>query len=243
MPLPVPKTGESSEIFISRCMSDDLMGEEYPDSKQRLAICFSQYKGKEKEMKKGFITIAVDTKKKIDTETRDIVVSERLGVTALYSFNRKKILKYYFDEKKDWTEDKANEWYKDFKETKVQSDEKAKKFIKMDEEKRIVYGVVYAPFEVDLQGDMMTPEAIEDMEHNFMKDYQNIDEMHAKEGMGIILESYIAPVDFVMNEVKVTEGSWVLVTEASDEVWKKIKNGELVGYSIGYEGEREEIIS
>ena len=241
MPLPVPKTGESSEIFISRCMSDDLMGEEYPDSKQRLAICFSQYKGKEKEMKKGFITIAVDTKKKIDTETRDIVVSERLGVTALYSFNRKKILKYYFDEKKDWTEDKANEWYKDFKETKVQSDEKAKKFIKMDEEKREVTGAALVPWEVDLQGDILTEKAVEEAAHNFMKGMQDIGEMHRVVGVGVLLQSYIAPIDFEMNGTKVTKGSWILVTQANKDVWDRIKNGTLVGYSIGYQGEREEI--
>ena len=242
MPIPIPKTGEVQEDFISRCMGNSTMKKEYPDNKQRLAICFTTWKGKEKrKMKKGFITISIDKKKKIDVQTRDIVISERLGVKALYSFNRKKILRYYFDEKKDWTEDKAKKWYENFKETKIKSKEKAKKFFKVNEEKRIVYGVVYAPFEVDLQGDMMTPEAIEDMAYKFMEDYQSIDEMHTNKGMGVVLESFIAKTDFIFNGTKVTEGSWVLGTRAAKKVWDKIKNGELVGYSIGYEGTREPI--
>ena len=163
-----------------------------------------------------------------------------MGIKALYSFNRKKILKYYLPEE-TFDMEKAKEWYEDFKETKVYAEEPAKKFFKKNEEKRIVYGVVYAPFEVDLQGDMMDEEAIEDMAHKFMEDYQNIDEMHSVENMGKVLESYIVKEDFEQNEVKITKGSWVLVTRANEDVWTRIKNGELIGYSIGYEGTREEI--
>jgi regulator of replication initiation timing len=43
MPLPIPHEDESKDDFVSRCMSDDILLEEYPDENQRLAICHSQF--------------------------------------------------------------------------------------------------------------------------------------------------------------------------------------------------------
>ena len=43
MPLPKPRPGEKKEAFIARCMSDEKMGDEYPDEAQRKAVCFSQW--------------------------------------------------------------------------------------------------------------------------------------------------------------------------------------------------------
>ena len=42
MPLPTPKSGESSKAFIGRCASTESMKREYPKQSQRLAVCFSQ---------------------------------------------------------------------------------------------------------------------------------------------------------------------------------------------------------
>ena len=51
MPLPKPKYGESQENFMSRCMGDGKMKEEYPNRRQRTAVCMTNF-GKEepKEM-------------------------------------------------------------------------------------------------------------------------------------------------------------------------------------------------
>ena len=38
MPLPSPRNGEEHEPFMSRCMNDDSMTEEYPEEKQRAAV-------------------------------------------------------------------------------------------------------------------------------------------------------------------------------------------------------------
>ena len=43
MPLAKPKKGEKKDEFISRCMSNDTMVSEYPDEKQRLAVCNTQW--------------------------------------------------------------------------------------------------------------------------------------------------------------------------------------------------------
>ena len=42
MPIPSRKDGEDRSKFMSRCMSDPTMGKEYPDGKQRTAVCISK---------------------------------------------------------------------------------------------------------------------------------------------------------------------------------------------------------
>jgi len=39
MPIPKPNPGEHHDQFIVRCMSDEKMKSEYPNEKQRLAVC------------------------------------------------------------------------------------------------------------------------------------------------------------------------------------------------------------
>lgn len=43
MPIPKPKEDEEPKKFVKRCMEDEAMKKEYPDEKQRYAICISQY--------------------------------------------------------------------------------------------------------------------------------------------------------------------------------------------------------
>ena len=42
MPIPSRKNDEDNQKFISRCMSNDTMKKDYPDAKQRIAICLGQ---------------------------------------------------------------------------------------------------------------------------------------------------------------------------------------------------------
>jgi len=44
MPLPTKRKDESRKKFMSRCMGDDMMNTEFKDSKQRAAVCNSQYR-------------------------------------------------------------------------------------------------------------------------------------------------------------------------------------------------------
>ena len=48
MPLPTKHPNEEKNKFTNRCMSDDMMKKEFPDSKQRVAVCLNQYKGRKK---------------------------------------------------------------------------------------------------------------------------------------------------------------------------------------------------
>lgn len=54
MPIPSPHSKEKQSEFISRCAGDSVMNKEYPDSKQRVAVCYSQWKqAKKKKESKG----------------------------------------------------------------------------------------------------------------------------------------------------------------------------------------------
>lgn len=44
MPLPKPKAGEKQDAYVSRFMSDETAGKDYPDIKQRVAVAYSEWK-------------------------------------------------------------------------------------------------------------------------------------------------------------------------------------------------------
>lgn len=39
MPIPSPSNQEQKDKFIDRCMGDSVMNKEFPDEKQRYAVC------------------------------------------------------------------------------------------------------------------------------------------------------------------------------------------------------------
>lgn len=63
MPLPKPKKNETKDKFISRCMSNKTMQNEFPDDEQRLAVCNNQWDKKRDQSG-------------ADKETRFFVISE-----------------------------------------------------------------------------------------------------------------------------------------------------------------------
>lgn len=46
MPIPKPKPNEDSQKFVARCMGNETMKKDYPDNKQRVAICLGQTRRK-----------------------------------------------------------------------------------------------------------------------------------------------------------------------------------------------------
>ena len=46
MPLPSPRPREQESKFVGRCMDSETMKREYPDNKQRVAVCYSQWRKK-----------------------------------------------------------------------------------------------------------------------------------------------------------------------------------------------------
>lgn len=60
MPIPKPKKDEKESEFISRCMGDKVMNEDYKDQKQRAAICYTSWKNKDKKTTKGFVKDGIE---------------------------------------------------------------------------------------------------------------------------------------------------------------------------------------
>ena len=48
MPIPKPRSYESQDMFIRRCMADETMNEEFPDRDQRYAVCSQQWRDRDK---------------------------------------------------------------------------------------------------------------------------------------------------------------------------------------------------
>lgn len=104
---------------------------------------------------------------------------------------------------------------------------------KLDDEKRICFGEVYAPYVLDSHGDFMAPEDIEAMAHRFMQlnnIQRAIDTNHNNQSNGSWpIESFIAR----KGDPDYTPGAWVLGVKVPDDaVWNAIKRGDLNGYSF-----------
>lgn len=108
-----------------------------------------------------------------------------------------------------------------------------------DGEKRLLYGVVYAPDEVDSHGDQADADTIEVAAHGFMA-APLVGIQHEKAAPARVVESYIAPQDLVIGKRVVTKGSWVVAIKVDDdELWGQVKAGSFGGLSLGGYAERE----
>lgn len=103
-------------------------------------------------------------------------------------------------------------------------------------EERIIYGIVLEPDEVDSQNDTVSKDEIRQACHKFMEEFGNLGLQHQEMITGKIklLENFIAPVDFVVDGQSVKEGTWLMKERViDDDLWEKVKKGEITGYSIG----------
>ena len=49
--MPYPKKGETRDKYIPRCAGNSEMNSKFPDRKQRLAVCYSYWKNRNKKSK------------------------------------------------------------------------------------------------------------------------------------------------------------------------------------------------
>lgn len=120
--------------------------------------------------------------------------------------------------------------------------ERSVPILKVDDEKRIVTGIVYEPDVQDAHGEFMTAEEIEKSAHQFLRDYRNIDKQHDfVAGQADVVESWITKEAGKLGEQDVVKGTWLMsVHVPDDDTWGEIKKGELTGFSMGGVGERVE---
>lgn len=109
-----------------------------------------------------------------------------------------------------------------------------------DDAKQIVYGVVLTPGLEDSQGDVVTAEDIEKAAHAYLVTSRKHDVQHDEHQAAVeTVESYVAPEDMTVAGQRVIKGSWVIGTHVSDpDTWRRVRKGELTGFSIGGTGER-----
>jgi molecular chaperone DnaK (HSP70) len=106
---------------------------------------------------------------------------------------------------------------------------------KSEPEKGLIYGIVYAPDEVDTDGDYSTVEEIEKAAYSFMKNLrlQNIDKDHSFNTVdAYVCESWVTREnDALFKDEPI--GSWaVCIKLESDELKEAVKNGEIAGISM-----------
>ena len=104
---------------------------------------------------------------------------------------------------------------------------------KAEERKRIVWAEVYAPNIPDSEGEFMDAETIEAMAYKFMMEMKlnQIDLQHNNELVpgACVVESFIARA----GDPTFIEGAWVVaVYVPDDDVWEKIENQEINGFSM-----------
>lgn len=136
---------------------------------------------------------------------------------------------------------------------KCDQDEKGKEpitlenvILKMDDEKQMVYGVVYSPDEEDSHGDFAKAEDIEAAAIDFMKNTRqfNVDREHSFQSeKATVVESWVVKAEngdpFVPGAKK---GSWCVGIHVEDaDLWGQVKKGELTGLSMAGFAVRERV--
>ena len=119
-------------------------------------------------------------------------------------------------------------------------------FLKIrSEEERLVGGIVYAPGEVDGQGDWTDAEEIWKAMKSHMIDHAGtVQVMHDGVPRGMpIVECFVAEADTVKAGDCIPAGAWYLavyVPPEMESLWKKIKAGEIGGFSMSGTADVEE---
>ncbi len=114
-------------------------------------------------------------------------------------------------------------------------DQRAKfKQIKKNAMLHIISGVVYAPGEMDSDGEYATQEALTEAMHSFMENRSVIKLEHGEVIECVVLESFQADEDTEKEGGIIPKGGWWLSLRVKDDdIWDKILDGELVGFSFG----------
>jgi len=108
MPLPIPNKDEEQNTFIGRCSS--VLKDEFPEQKQRIAVCFSQWKKSKKEdsVNREFtFNLDKESNLKIDPSTGFLYGKARLTRTGVFDYYDKSgnLMREYRSEEEVFDED------------------------------------------------------------------------------------------------------------------------------------------
>lgn len=107
-------------------------------------------------------------------------------------------------------------------------------------EERYVLGVVLEPLggkgEHDSQKDFYSADEIRKAAHKYMEDYGTLGLQHQFKvnGQVKLLENWISRTDETIDGQVVKAGTWLMgIRVVDDELWDRVKKGDLTGFSIG----------
>lgn len=242
---PEPREDEGRDEFIDRFMNDEKAMEDFPDEEQRLAVAVSMWENRDNPTNKD----------NPEFEIGDLVTSdddhfneynpygEVIGLREDYiytiEFEDSDIPHEFAGQDLERYEEIKGQKNKDDNLDKLDKTTEGRIISKQDEQ-QLIYGVVLEPEQVDAQGDIISAEEIEKTAHLYLKRSRIVGDRHIKKAEASVVESYIAPTDFTLNDELVIKGSWVLVTKIEDEqLWQEVKQGSYNAFSIGAYGKRE----
>lgn len=95
--------------------------------------------------------------------------------------------------------------------------------------------VVMVPDEIDLHGDITSAQEVAAACYNYNQYCMKANLFHLAETQAFsIIESYIAPTDFVLGNKLVTKGTWLCTVQVHQQwLWDEIKLGNICSVSIG----------
>jgi len=118
--------------------------------------------------------------------------------------------------------------------------------LKADEEQRLVYGWASVVTEkgepvIDRQGDIIEPDTLVKAVNNFMEHVRVGKEMHKGDQIGAVIHSM--PITKEIGEslgIQSDREGWVVAFKVyNDDVWARVKSGELAAFSIGGRATKE----
>lgn len=117
--------------------------------------------------------------------------------------------------------------------------EKTTLYKKVDTEERCITAVVSEPTTVDnpdAHNDVITAEEIQKGFDNYHEHCGQLNVQHAvqvDDEVMTIEKSWIQPVDCIVGEVPVAEGSWLMKVKIhNDSLWEAVKDGQFTGLSV-----------
>ena len=106
----------------------------------------------------------------------------------------------------------------------------------LDDEKHLATWIVLSPDEVDLHGDTYTADEVEAACHNYNINCMKANLEHllmVDNNEAFVVESYINPSEFKLDDTLVKKGAWLQTWKIPDEyIWKGVKEGHYTGLSI-----------
>lgn len=124
------------------------------------------------------------------------------------------------------------------------------KIAKSDDDKMLAFGWASVSMQIDgeliedWQEDMIEPQELENAAYNFVELYREGGEMHERGGAAVLIESVVFTKE-KMRAIGISEdvlpvGWWIGFKVLDKDVWKKVKDGTYLMFSIEGEAERVE---